>query len=141
MSTTKTAFSEFPVDQFLETIPSERQRIDAQALIGLMRKVSGEEPKMFGSSIIGFGNYHYQYASGHAGNAPLLAFSPRKSAISLYVYTGCEEHLPLVQNLGNYKIGKACIYVKKLNDINLNALEKLMEETVNYISKLYTRIG
>ncbi len=140
MSTTKTQFTDIPVQQFLESLHSEVQRKDSEKLILYMNQVTGEEAKMFGSSIIGFGNYHYQYASGHHGNAPLLGFSPRKSAISLYVYTGCDEHKHLLTGLGKFKMGKACIYIKRLDDINLDALNQLMSETVKYISSRYTRI-
>jgi hypothetical protein len=105
-----------------------------------MATATGEPAKMFGSSIIGFGQYHYKYASGHEGNAPLLGFSPRKSAISLYVYSGGDEQRHLVDQLGKFKIGKACIYIKRLSDINIDILKQLMCETIQFIENTYTRI-
>lgn len=98
-----------------------------------MQSVTGCEPKMWGPSIIGFGHYHYRYASGHEGDMPLVGFSPRKAAISLYVYTGMEEHEHLLENLGKFRKGKSCIYVNKLADINQDELKKLMTETIHFL--------
>ncbi|MFZ7105058.1 MAG: DUF1801 domain-containing protein, partial [Bacteroidota bacterium] len=92
---------------------------------------------MWGPSIIGFGSYHYKYASGHEGDAPIIGFSPRKAAISLYVYTGLEEHEHLLEGLGKYKIGKVCIYVNKLSDIDRQKLIRLMKESIRYIKTKY----
>lgn len=140
MAKNKTAYTEAAVTGFINHLENQQQQADSLSLIRLMKKVSKEEPRMFGPTIIGFGQYHYKYASGHEGEAPLLGFSPRKAAISLYVYTGAEEHRHLLEKLGKYKMGKACIYVKKLADINEDALIKLMEATISYVSKKYTRI-
>ncbi|MDD3458153.1 MAG: DUF1801 domain-containing protein, partial [Weeksellaceae bacterium] len=99
-------------------------------------------PKMFGPSIIGFGNYHYKYDSGHEGDAPLVAFSPRKAAISLYVYSGYMGHTiqdELLKNLGKFKMGKSCIYVKKLSDIDLEVLKKIMQSTIDFLETKYGR--
>lgn len=92
---------------------------------------------MWGPSIIGFGSYHYKYKSGHEGDAPLLGFSPRKSAISLYVFTGLDKHEYLLKNLGKFKKGKACIYVNKLEDIHIDELENVMKVTIDYIKEKY----
>ena len=92
---------------------------------------------MWGPSIIGFGSYHYKYSSGHEGDAPLAGFSPRKAAISLYVFTGLAEHEHLLKDLGKFKMGKACIYVKKLSDINLQVLATLIRETIKYLRSKY----
>ncbi|WP_126969484.1 DUF1801 domain-containing protein [Gynurincola endophyticus] len=140
MPKNKTAYTEVAVTDFINNLEDQQQQADSLSLIRLMKKVSKEEPRMFGATIIGFGQYQYKYASGHAGEAPLLGFSPRKAAISLYVFTGAEEHQHLLENLGKYKIGKACIYVKKLADINEDVLVKLMQATINYVSEKYTRI-
>ncbi len=102
-----------------------------------MRDISGHEPYMWGPSIVGFGNYHYKYESGHEGDAPLLGFSPRKAAISLYVFTGLEKHEHLLNDLGKFKRGKACIYAKKLADINIEALNKLMQTSMDYLKEKY----
>ena len=102
-----------------------------------MQSISGFEPKMWGPSIIGFGNYHYKYASGHEGDAPVLGFSPRKAALTLYVYSDTERSKLLITELGKFKMSKACIYVKKLSDINTNVLKELCKESIQYISEHY----
>jgi len=140
MAANKTSYIEKSVDDFILDIPDSQKREDSIQLVQLMQSVSKEAPKMFGESIIGFGQYYYKYASGHEGYAPLIGFSPRKAAISLYVYTGLEEHRALVEQLGKYKIGKACIYIKKLSDINTENLTILMQETIQFITTKYTRI-
>lgn len=116
---------------------SEQKRRDSYHLIELMRSLSGEEPAMWGPSIIGFGRYHYKYASGHEGDAPLVGFSPRKAAISLYVFTGLEAHRHLLADLGKFKMGAACIYVNKLSDIDEKKLVALMNETIGYLKSKY----
>jgi len=140
MAQNKTAYSEAPVEDFIKTVDDPQKQRDSAALIQLMEAATGEPAKMFGPSIIGFGQYHYKYASGHEGDAPLLGFSPRKSAISLYVYSGGNEHRHLVDQLGKFKIGKACIYIKRLSDINIDILNQLMYETIQFIENRYTRI-
>jgi Domain of unknown function (DU1801). len=140
MAQNKTAYTEASVENFIKTVDDPQKQMDSAALIKLMATATGEPAKMFGSSIIGFGEYHYKYASGHEGNAPLLGFSPRKSAISLYVYSGGNEHRHLVDQLGKFKIGKACIYIKRLSDINIDTLNQLMSETIQFIENTYTRI-
>lgn len=140
MAKNKTDFTNESVVDFIEKVDNEQKRKDSHTLIQLMEQVAGEPARMWGPSIIGFGNYHYKYDSGHQGNAPILGFSPRKSAISLYVFTGLEEHEHLLENLGKFTKGKACIYVKKVADIDQNVLNQLMQETVDYISTKFTRI-
>lgn len=100
-----------------------------------MQKWTDSEPKMWGSSIIGFGNYHYKYTSGHEGDAPVIGFSPRKAAFSLYVYSDTEKSKVLLANLGKFKMSKACIYVKKLSDIDVAILQELCMESIKYISE------
>jgi hypothetical protein len=92
---------------------------------------------MWGPSIIGFGSYSYTYPSGHSGEAPLIGFSPRKAAFSLYVFTGLSEHEHLLEELGKHTIGKACIYVKKLSDIDIKVLKALMKHTITYLQKTH----
>ncbi len=140
MAKNKTEFSDKNVDDFLQTVENEQKRKDSYELIALMEKITGEKAKMWGPTIVGFGNYHYKYKSGHEGNAPVLGFSPRKAAISLYVFTGLQEHEHLLENLGKFTMGKACIYVKKLADINLDALTSLMNHSIDYVTTKYTRI-
>ena len=140
MEKNKTEFTDKNVDDFLQTVENEQKRKDSYELIALMEKITGEKAKMWGPSIVGFGNYHYKYESGNEGNAPLVGFSPRKTAISLYVFTGLQEHEHLLENLGKFTMGKACIYVKKLADINLNVLTVLINQSIDYVTTKYTRI-
>ena len=138
MSAQKTKATELDVKQFIETTLSDAtKQQDAFALLELMKSISGHEPKMWGPSIIGFGSYSYTYPSGHSGVAPLIGFSPRKAAISLYVFTGLDEHAHLLDGLGKFTMGKACIYVKKLSDIDQKVLLPLMKHTIKHLKKTY----
>ncbi|MBS4042713.1 MAG: DUF1801 domain-containing protein [Chitinophagaceae bacterium] len=116
-------------------VDNEQKKAESFQLINLLKKWSGFEPKMWGPTIIGFGTYHYKYASGHEGDAPILGFSPRKPAFSLYVYSATENSKELLNKLGKYKMGKACIYIKKLSDINIDVLEKLSKISIAYINE------
>ncbi len=140
MAKVKTSFTDEDVVSFIESVDNEQKRDDSYTLISLMEKATGERAKMFGPSIVGFGQNHYQYDSGHEGDAPLLGFSPRKAAISLYVYTGGKHQDELLTSLGKYKMGKACIYVKKLSDIDLDVLEDMMKDSIQFTSQKYQRI-
>lgn len=122
-------------------VDKEQKRQDSFRLIELMQEWSGFEPKMWGPSIIGFGSYHYKYASGHEGDAPLLGFSPRKAAFSLYVIAQGNENQKFLDNLGTYKMGKACIYFKTLNDLHLDVLEKLCKSTIQYLKEQGSKPG
>ncbi|MCT1525154.1 DUF1801 domain-containing protein [Sphingobacterium hotanense] len=140
MATLKTSFTDEDVASFIESVDNEQKRKDSYALISLMEKATGEKAKMFGPTIVGFGQYHYKYDSGHEGDAPLLGFSPRKAAISLYVYTGGKRQDELLKSFGKYKMGKACIYVKKLSDIDVDVLEDLMKDSIQFTSEKYQRV-
>ena len=133
MAELKTKQNTANVSDFINSFAdTEQKRSDSFELIKLMRDVTGCEPLMWGSSIVGFGSYHYKSErSRQEGDWFLVGFSPRKAAISLYVYTGAEEHRHLLDELGKFKMGKACIYVKKLSDINQDALRKLMKVTID----------
>ena len=137
MAKNKTAETSVDVFDFINLVEDEQKRRDSYRLIELMQEISGYDPKMWGPSIIGFGTYHYRYESGHEGDAPILGFSPRKAAISLYIYTGLEEHQYLLEDLGKYKIGKACIYVKKLADINEKSMIAIMEKSIEWVNEKY----
>jgi hypothetical protein len=139
MAKTKTTYTAASVTDFVEALENDQKKTDSYKLIELMSQVSGCEATMWGPTIIGFGNYHYKYVSGHEGDAPVLGFSPRKAAISLYVFTGLEEHEHLLSGLGKYSMGKACIYAKKLADINTEHLTTLMQETIKYVENKYQR--
>lgn len=130
----KTVTTEVSVTDFIDSfVDKEQKKTESLELIQLMEKCSGFQAKMWGPSIIGFGSHHYKYASGHEGDMPLIAFSPRKAAFSLYIYTDSEESKKLMSELGKYKMGKACIYVNRLADIDLNVLEKLCKAGINYL--------
>ena len=133
---TKTIETEVSVNDFINSyVDNAQKKEDSVQLINLMSKWSGFEPKMWGPTIIGFGSYHYNYESGHKGDAPLIGFSPRKAAISLYVYSQTAESKSLLKDLGKFKMGKACIYAKKLSDIKISTLELLCKETIAYLNE------
>ncbi|MCL7989057.1 DUF1801 domain-containing protein [Sphingobacterium sp. lm-10] len=136
MAKAKTTHTGQNVADFVNSyVDNEQKKADSFQLMELLQEWSGVEPIMFGPSIIGFGNYHYKYASGHEGDAPVLGFSPRKAALTLYVYSHTERSQLVLADLGKFKMSKACIYVKKLSDINLSALKELCIETIKYISE------
>ncbi|MET0945508.1 MAG: DUF1801 domain-containing protein [Flavobacterium sp.] len=138
MAKNKTAETETSVTDFINTfVEDEAKRNDAFELVTIMQKETGFEPKMWGPSIIGFGSYHYKYASGHEGDAPLAGFSPRKAAISLYVYLSEENREDLLSKLGKHRAAKGCIYIKKLSDINVEILKEMTSASVEYLQKLY----
>jgi len=132
----KTTATAINVDTFIHAfVDNDQKKADSFRLVELMREWSGYEPKMWGPSIIGFGEYHYKYASGHEGDAPIIGFSPRKAAFSLYVFSPTEENKHLLDNLGKFKMAKACIYIKKLSDINIDTLEQLCKTSIEHINK------
>ena len=132
----KTTETEDDVTGFIDSfVENEQKRQDSLRLIELMREWSGFEPKMWGPAMIGFGSYHYKYASGHEGDSMLIGFSPRKAEFSLYITAPEKGNEKLINDLGKFKMGKACIYFKKLADLNLDILEKLCKETINYLNK------
>lgn len=135
MAELKTKQNDADVTDFINSFAdTEQKKKDSFELLKLMQDFTGYEPKMWGPSIIGFGSYHYKSErSRQEGDWPLVGFSPRKSAISLYVYTGCAGQEDLLKELGKFKMGKACIYVKKLSDINLETLKKLMQTTIDFL--------
>jgi len=136
MAKNKTTETSISVSDFINSyVENDQKKLDSFRLVELMTAWSGFEPKMWGPTIIGFGSYHYKYASGHEGDAPIIGFSPRKAEFSLYVYSPLEEQKHLLENLGKFKMGKACIYVKKLADINIKTLEELCRATIAYLNE------
>ncbi len=132
----KTTETDVNVNDFLNSyVETEQKKEDSLQLIELMSKWSGFKPTMYGPTIIGFGNYHYKYASAHEGDAPIIAFSPRKAEFSLYVFSPTEESKLLLKELGKFKMGKSCIYIKKLSDINISTLEKLCKDSIAYVNE------
>lgn len=137
MATNKTTENTADVADFINRISDDLKRNDSTQLVEIFEKQTGFQAKMWGASIIGFGSYHYKYASGHEGDAPIVAFSPRATAISLYVYLPPEERDSLLTKLGKTKSAKGCIYVKKLSDINLEVLKELIDIAVNYNKEIH----
>ena len=136
MAKNKTVETNVNIIDFINSyVTNEQKKSDSISLINLMSEWSGFEPKMYGPTIIGFGSYHYKYASGHEGDAPLIGFSPRKAQFSLYVYSETEKSRSLLEDLGKFKMGKACIYIKKLADIDINILKELCQESFAYLEK------
>ena len=141
MAELKTKQHDGDVFEFIEAFADTRQkREDSLELVKLMQRITGHPPRMWGPSMIGFGSYNYKSdRSRQEGDWPLVAFSPRKAAISLYVYSGDPEHVYLLKDLGRYTMGKSCIYVKRLSDIDLNVLETMMRATIGFLEDRYGR--
>ena len=131
----KTTETEIAVIDFINSfVDNEQKKQDSFTLIELMKEWSGFEPKMWGPTIVGFGSYHYKYDSGHEGDSMIIGFSPRKNEFSLYVVALEKDYSNLLIKLGKYKMGKACIYFKKLSDLNLSVLEAICKETIKNLA-------
>jgi len=137
MAKTKTTYTNSSVREFVNKVENEVKRNDSFKLIEIFKSITGFEPKMWGPTMIGFGNYHYKYESGHEGDAPLAGFSPRKDSLVLYFASEYENREVLLSQLGKHKSSKACVYVKKLSDIDVKVLEKMIANSMTYITKLY----
>ncbi|WP_420633869.1 DUF1801 domain-containing protein [Candidatus Palauibacter sp.] len=133
----KTRPSDASVDDFLARVGNERRRRDALAVLALMKRVTGEEPVMWGDSIVGFGSYHYRYASGREGDWPLAGFSPRKRALTVYIMSGFAKHDQLLSRLGKHATGKSCLYINRLEDVDMEVLRELVECSVAEVSARY----
>ncbi len=133
----KTKETDSSVIEFMESIENEKKKEDAYKLLDIFTQASGHKAKMWGPSIIGFGSYHYKYASGHEGDAPLVGFSPRKAKFSLYLAVGDTLKEDTLKNLGKCTAGKACVYVNKLDDIDISVLEGLIKRAIELINKTY----
>src|SRR5688500_2534305 len=137
MTKNKTAETENSVTDFINLVENEVKRNDSFKIIELLKNLTGFEPKMWGPSIIGFGNYHYKYPSGHEGDAPLAAFSPRKDSIVLYFDIEFENREVLLSQLGKHRSSVTCVYVKKLEDIDVSVLKKLITNSMKNTMKTY----
>lgn len=136
MAENKTTYTGENVIDFIDTfVEKEPKKKDSLELLSLLEEWSGWQPEMWGPSIIGFGNYHYKYASGREGDAPILGFSPRKTAFSLYVFSDNDKNNDLLTKLGKFKMGKSCIYVNKLADIDLAVLKQMCLNTIEFINE------
>jgi len=125
----KTKVNDASVAAFLKKLDDEQKRNDAFEILKIMQQVTKEEPKMWGPSIVGFGSYHYKYESGREGDSPLIAFSPRKQNITLYVLLGADHENPLLKKLGKHTKSKWCLYIKKLSDVHMNVLKDLIAKS------------
>lgn len=133
----KTKETDNSVIEFIETVESQKKREDAYKLLDIFAETSGYEAKMWGPSIVGFGSYHYKYASGHEGDTPLVGFSPRKAKISLYFATGDTEREELLKEFGKHTSGKACVYINKIADIDVEVLKKLIKQSIKFLKEAH----
>jgi hypothetical protein len=133
----KTKENDNSVIEFIENVDSPKKREDAYRLLDIFTETTGYPAKMWGPSIIGFGSYHYKYESGHEGDAPLVGFSPRKAKISLYFATGDTEREALLKEFGKHTSGKACVYINKLADIDVDVLKALIHQSVAFLKERY----
>ena len=138
MAKTKTSATSANVEEFINSVAdTEQKRKDSHDLLKFMQDTTGHQAKMWGPSIVGFGSYHYKYDSGHEGDAPLAAFAPRKDSLVIYFSTEFKNRELLLSQLGKHRSSKACVYVKKLSDIDLKILETMIVNSMTYTTKLY----
>lgn len=137
MAENKTKQTETSVEAYLDAIDDETRRQDCRELIRLMSRVSGQPPKMWGTSIVGFGSYHYRYDSGREGDCHLTGFSSRKSGISIYLMAYFDGHTQFLEQLGKHKMGKSCLTVRRLSDVRLDVLEQLVAGSIAETKRRY----
>jgi len=134
MAELKTRPNDTSVEEFLNGVADEQKREDCFTLVELMKQATDAEPKMWGDSIVGFGTYHYKYASGREGDWMLVGFSPRKQNLTLYIMSGFSRYEELMKSLGKHSTGKSCLYIKRLDDIDMPTLRTLVQESVDHLS-------
>jgi hypothetical protein len=137
MAKIKTTETSKSVTGFINSVSDEKKRKDCFQIIDIMQKQTGFEPKMWGPGIVGFGKYHYKYETGHEGDMPLAAFSPRSTAIVFYFSQEFEDREELLQKLGKHKTGKVCVYIKSMDDIDISVLKKIISNSVKHIKSSY----
>ena len=137
MSENKTKASEVSPDDFIEALEHKTRKADALVLRDLYKRITGFEPKMWGPTIIGFGRYDYTYESGHSGKSLAAGFSPRKASLSLYIMPGYQDYGEILGRLGKHKIGKACLYINKLADVDMDVLEELITIGLKDLEKIW----
>jgi hypothetical protein len=137
MAENKTQQTKASVAAFLNAIDNKQKRSDCKKVAAMMRKATGSRARMWGTAIVGFGNYHYKYASGCEGDWALVGFSPRKQNLVVYIMPGFKDFSVLMKKLGKYKTGKSCLYIKKLEDVDEDILEKLIDRSVKVMRKRY----
>ena len=139
MAEMKTKPTNESVEKFLNKVSDEERRADCFAVAKIMKEITGEKPKMWGPSIVGFGSYHYKYASGREGDWPITGFSPRKKDPTLYLMMGYEKYKDLLEKLGKHSGGKSCLYINRLSDVHTPTLKKLIKASVKDL-KAYTKL-
>ena len=137
MAELKTKANDASVENFLNRVPNARRREDAFRILKLMKTVTRKPPRMWGPSIVGFGQYHYTYATGHEGDICMTGFSPRSQALTIYVMPGFDRYAALMKKLGKYKTGKGCLYINKLDDVDMDVLRQLVTESYRYVRDTY----
>ena len=138
MAELKTKETDQSVAKFLDSIDDEQQRKDCKTIAKIMRQVTKAKPKMWGSSMVGFGSYHFKYASGREGDWFQTGFAPRKRDLTLYIMSGFSKHDALMRKLGKHKPGKSCLYVKKLEDVDIGVLTDLIQQSVKHVKQSQT---
>ena len=137
MSSNKTVETDTSVENFINAVDNEQKRNDSWDLIALMKEITGSEPKMWGNSLVGFGQYHYKYASGREGDFFITGFSPRKAALTVYIMPGFDRYEKLMAKLGPYKTGKSCLYLRNLNVIDRDVLKEIIRDSVDVMRDRY----
>lgn len=132
----KTQRNKLSVRAFLDAVADEKRRRDALAVSQIMENITGEKPAMWGASMVGFGSYHYKYASGQEGDWPLVGFSPRKDSLTLYIMPGFAEYGELLEKLGKHRKGVSCLYIKSLDDVHLPTLKTLVRQSARHMKQI-----
>ena len=136
MAELKTKPTKASVEKFLNQVPDEMRREDCFKVAKMMEEITGEKPQMWGPSIVGFGSYHYKYSSGQEGDWPITGFSPRKQDLTLYIMPGFAEQRDLMTQLGKHRTGKSCLYIKRLSDVHVPTLKKIIRDSVKQMRKV-----
>lgn len=137
MAEPKTKENDASVAEYLLTVDNQKRREDTRAVIELMEEITGSPAKMWGNSLIGFGTYHYKYASGREGDWPISGVAPRKAALTVYVMAGFDKYPDLMEKLGKYKTGSSCLYLKRLEDADMDVLKELISRSVAHMRATY----
>ena len=135
MAELKTKSTKRSVKDFVDAIKDEQRKKDCRTVSRIMKRITKANPKMWGPGIVGFGSYHYKYASGREGDWFLVGFAPRKQSLTLYIMSGFKKYSALLKKLGKHKIGVSCLYVKRLDDVDMDVLTELIEDSVAYVRK------
>ena len=136
MAELKTKKNEASVEKFLDGVKDAKKREDSYIILKIMKQITKADPKMWGTSMIGFGSYHYKYSSGREGDWFVTGFSPRKQSLTLYIMSGISKYPDLLKKLGKFKTGKGCLYINKIEDVDIKILKELIKQSVGYLKKL-----